>query len=186
MDVRKEFICDNGKAELRRALISRRAALTDKHRRSAAACATVEKYVSGNVMVYVSIGGELDTEGLISALKARGDVKLFVPHTVHGEISVCELMQTGVADKLGNLPSYCRALADPDIKLDYCITPLLGFNERGFRIGYGKGCYDRFFRTHSECEKIGLAFDCQRCEFLPQPFDIPLDRCITETDVIYF
>ncbi len=185
MDDAKEFICNDGKSALRRELAARRAALTDKPWRSRSACLTAAEHVRGSVMIYASIGSELSTETLIARLSMRSDVELFVPYTSDGEIEICKFISQGRADKLGNLPKECLAFTS-DVKLDYCITPLLGFNERGYRIGYGKGCYDKFFRKHTECVKIGLAFDCQRCEFTPQPFDVPLDRCITETDVIYF
>lgn len=65
--------------------------------------------------------------------------------------------------------------------LDLVLVPLLAFDERGYRVGFGKGYYDRFL---AECRpdtiKIGLSFfgpvdtiedaDC---------FDISLDYCCT-------
>ena len=65
--------------------------------------------------------------------------------------------------------------------IDLVLTPLLLFDERGFRIGYGKGYYDKFFSTCSKSViKVGLSF------FEPvaiindvNKFDIPLNYCVT-------
>jgi 5-formyltetrahydrofolate cyclo-ligase len=65
--------------------------------------------------------------------------------------------------------------------IDLVLVPLVCFDRRGFRVGYGKGFYDRFLaRCRADCRKIGLDFfgpveeisDADR-------FDIPLDACIT-------
>lgn len=49
-------------------------------------------------------------------------------------------------------------VVDPDI-LDIVIVPLLCFDKRGHRVGYGGGFYDRFLaRCRPDCQKIGLSF----------------------------
>ena len=70
--------------------------------------------------------------------------------------------------------------ADPK-EIDLVIVPLLCFDERGFRVGYGKGYYDKFLSLcRPDCLKVGLSF------FLPveritdiHGGDVPLDHCIT-------
>ena len=69
---------------------------------------------------------------------------------------------------------------DPE-KIDLVIVPLLCFDESGFRVGYGKGYYDRFLsRCRSDCVKVGISF------FPPVSViddvhggDVPIDTCIT-------
>lgn len=177
------------KFELRRELILRRKALEDKSLLSRAICERAQTLVGGRVMVYASMGSEVDTRILTERLSLRSDVVLFAPYTVDGKIFPRRIERSAVPDKQGNLPEACYANAlsseNSHIVLDYCITPLLGFNDRGYRIGYGKGCYDRFF-AETPCKKIGLAFECQRQQFSPEPFDMPLDCCVTEKKVIYF
>lgn len=42
--------------------------------------------------------------------------------------------------------------------IDLVLVPLLAFDQRGHRVGYGKGFYDRFLRTcRSDCLKVGLS-----------------------------
>ena len=44
-------------------------------------------------------------------------------------------------------------------KIDAVLVPLLCFDERGFRVGYGKGFYDKFLREcRTDCLKIGLNY----------------------------
>lgn len=70
--------------------------------------------------------------------------------------------------------------ADPK-EIDLALVPLLCFDERGYRVGYGKGYYDRFLRLcRADCLKVGLSF------FPPEPEiddihdgDVRLDACIT-------
>lgn len=47
----------------------------------------------------------------------------------------------------------------PTGKIDLVIVPLLAFDSKGNRVGYGKGFYDQFLKEcRSDCKKIGLSF----------------------------
>lgn len=60
------------------------------------------------------------------------------------------------------------------------LVPLLGFDEKGYRIGYGKGYYDRYLSCHT-CKSIGLAFSFQRCENCCfDEWDLAIDEIINE------
>ncbi|MCM1367295.1 MAG: 5-formyltetrahydrofolate cyclo-ligase [Roseburia sp.] len=173
------------KAELRRELKLRRAAVADKLALSERICELALPLIRGNVLVYVSIGAEVCTVPLIERLSERG-ARVYVPYTKDGVITPRRLAELAQPDFYGNLPlgAYGDACDGDDIDIN--VTPLLGFNKNGQRIGYGKGCYDRFFAAHRNIYKMGLAFDCQQCEFEPYPSDVPLDCCVTESKVIYF
>ena len=76
-------------------------------------------------------------------------------------------------------------------RLDLVLTPLVGFDVHGNRLGMGGGFYDRtfdFLRRRQMWRKphlLGVAFELQRCpEGLPhQPWDVPLDGVVTESAV---
>jgi len=77
--------------------------------------------------------------------------------------------------------------------LDVVLMPLVGFDDKGNRIGMGGGFYDRTFaftRRYSEKRLpmlIGLAHDLQQCSNIKhQPWDIRLDGVITEKKVMVF
>lgn len=132
-----------------------------------------------NVMVYCPIGSELDTRELI--IKLTSCCNVFVPYTVDGVITARKLVSTEnlVADKNGNLP--LRYLAEVG-QVSVSVTPLVAFNRNCYRIGYGKGCYDRFF-SHRNIIKIGAAFDEQLIDFLHEKHDVQLDEVITPSSV---
>ena len=66
-------------------------------------------------------------------------------------------------------------------KIDLVITPLLAFDKRGCRVGYGKGFYDKFFQQcNSNVIKVGLSFfDAEEIIDDTNAYDIPLHYCIT-------
>lgn len=65
-------------------------------------------------------------------------------------------------------------------KIDMVVIPLLAFDIKGNRLGYGKGFYDRFL---SECRedirKVGVSFFPPEEQIAAEEHDIPLDLCIT-------
>ena len=69
----------------------------------------------------------------------------------------------------------------PARELDAIVVPLVAFDARGMRLGYGGGCYDRYLPTLSAaCKILGIAFDEQQVEAVPvNSYDLPLPRIIT-------
>jgi 5-formyltetrahydrofolate cyclo-ligase len=70
--------------------------------------------------------------------------------------------------------------------IDMVIVPLLAFDDRGYRVGYGKGFYDRFLGHHSAV-KIGVSF-FESIQTITDVHadDIKLDYCITPEKVYRF
>ena len=66
-------------------------------------------------------------------------------------------------------------------KIDAVTVPLLCFDERGYRVGYGKGFYDKFLsECRMDCLKIGLSYFAPVAEISDaQKFDVKLDYCVT-------
>ena len=77
------------------------------------------------------------------------------------------------------------------IELDLIVVPGLVFDERGGRIGYGKGYYDRLLakaRAASDRVRcVGFGFEAQLIDAVPcEPFDQRLDGLVTETGLRWF
>jgi len=70
--------------------------------------------------------------------------------------------------------------------IDMVIVPLLAFDDQGYRVGYGKGFYDRFLEGRNIL-KVGLSFFKSVGTIAdPHVNDVRLDVCITPDQVIYF
>lgn len=72
-------------------------------------------------------------------------------------------------------------------QLDLVFVPLLAFDLKGMRVGYGKGFYDQFFTTmKGDVRKIGLSY-FPAAEILPQEVhDVMLDGCILPQQSLCF
>jgi 5-formyltetrahydrofolate cyclo-ligase len=77
--------------------------------------------------------------------------------------------------------------ADPS-ELDLVLVPLLAFDLQGYRVGYGKGYYDRYLKAcRDNCLKVGFSyFDPVESVEDANEFDVPLDLCITPHRIYVF
>src|SRR5712691_8874198 len=77
----------------------------------------------------------------------------------------------------------------PEVEPDILIVPLLAFDRRGHRIGYGAGYYDMTIaalRAKKPITAIGIAFAAQEIDAVPDtPRDARLDFVLTEREVIF-
>jgi 5-formyltetrahydrofolate cyclo-ligase len=76
----------------------------------------------------------------------------------------------------------------PPETLDIVFVPLLAFDKKGFRVGYGRGFYDRYLPAcRPEVKKIGFSFfdAVDKIEDINE-FDVPLNLCITPTCIYEF
>lgn len=71
-----------------------------------------------------------------------------------------------------------------EVEPDIVILPLLGFDSKLCRIGYGGGFYDRTLAGNSKVIKIGVAFEFMKVDCIPTDnYDIALDYVVTETHI---
>jgi 5-formyltetrahydrofolate cyclo-ligase len=71
-----------------------------------------------------------------------------------------------------------------DIRFDAVIVPMLGFDDRLHRLGYGSGYYDRLLAAQPQARKIGVCFAAGRIGQLPaEPHDIAMDLIVTENHI---
>lgn len=77
----------------------------------------------------------------------------------------------------------------PVNKIDVVLVPLLAFDKKGYRVGYGKGFYDKFLaQTKPDAIKIGLSFFEVEDELIDDvtEWDVPLDYCVTPQNLYKF
>lgn len=139
---------------------------------------------------FLPIRSEVDLRPLMFALYEKG-VRLCVPAILDKTTIVfrelvrgAPLVDTGFGT---SGPGDDAAVLEPDVML----VPLAAFDDRGHRIGYGAGHYDRAIARLIDANRqphlIGTAFDCQQVERVPdEAHDVVLDAVLTESGLRRF
>lgn len=81
-----------------------------------------------------------------------------------------------------------QGVPTPTDKIDIVIVPLLAVDERGHRVGYGRGYYDRLLKTtRKDCLKVGLSFfsPVKEIEDITDQ-DVRLNQCVTPEGTLAF
>lgn len=131
--------------------------------------------------VYRSFGTEVGTEALISALR-KEDKQVCVPRIV-GK-TMLSVPFTGETERVFGIE---QPKSGEERTCAVAFVPLLSVDRRGNRLGYGGGYYDRYFRSHPEILRVGLAYEGQLSEELPSSaWDVPLDGAVTEEGLRLF
>lgn len=180
------------KPTLRRETMLRRDNLDERTQHSAMICSqilTMPAYVDARTIhCYVPMRSEVDTRPLIVDALARGKgviVPVVVPRADELAHAWLESLSadTLVPGSFGTFNPRGGRTASPG-DWDVTIVPLLAFDRRGYRLGYGKGYYDRLLAA-DRATTIGVAFGMQEVSTLPtEAHDIPLDWVVTEREVI--
>lgn len=131
------------------------------------------------VLIYVSNNEEIDTLNIINhLLKTK---KVAVPKIEDG------VMNFYFIKSLDDLEKGYFNILEPTTKekvLNFdnsvCITPGVCYSWSKYRIGYGKGFYDKFF-SKNKVYKIGLCYKkCYIKEEFNDKYDIKVDEVITD------
>jgi 5-formyltetrahydrofolate cyclo-ligase len=140
------------------------------------------------VHTFLPIGSEPDILPFVNLL-LENRVEVFVP-VVLGKQTLrhCRYSPDCVAGKFGTLqprnPQWIEILSQ-DLP-DWVLVPLLCFDKKGFRVGYGGGFYDKMLSELSSF-KVGISFfdPVDQIQDL-HPHDIDLDICLTPQKIWFF
>jgi len=145
------------------------------------------------VALFLAFDGEPSLGSLVESARRRHK-QLYVPVLRGMTMTFAELAPDAAltANFFGIMEPKLGRRIDARM-LDLVLTPLVGFDERGVRIGVGRGYYDRAFkflrhRAHWQRPKLlGVAYELQRVtELTPSAWDVPLWGAVTETRVRRF
>lgn len=133
---------------------------------------------------------EINTEFILQILAGR-DKEIVISKSNFEDLSMQHYLLTDNTKIKVNdygIPEPEDGIEVPTSKIDVVFVPLLAYDKKGNRVGYGKGFYDKFL---SECKadvvKIGLSyFDPEDVIEDVLETDIKLDYCITPFGVIKF
>ena len=133
---------------------------------------------------YWSYRGEFDPQPAMSALQKRGAV-LALPEIESKERPLCFRRWWKEAPmKIG---AYNIPVTDNTerVTVNALIVPMLGFDIKGYRLGYGAGYYDRTISgMNPRPLLIGVAFEILRLEDIyPRPHDVAMDFIVTEAGI---
>ena len=133
---------------------------------------------------YWSYRGEYDPQPAMSALQTRGAV-LALPEIEGKERPLCFYRWWKEAPmKIG---AYNIPVTDNTerVTVNAIIVPMLGFDTKGYRLGYGAGYYDRTISgMNPRPLLIGVAFEILRLEDIyPRPHDVAMDFIVTEAGI---
>lgn len=145
---------------------------------------------ASTIGVYFPIGSEVRTEHIIRT-SLNNQKLVFLPKTGSDKITFFRIFQADFTEN--NLVQGRFGILEPpgssyDVHedIDLLIVPGVGFDTYGYRIGYGKGYYDRFIKENSFHYSIGLGFQFQVLDSrLPHSdLDQRLDAIATERNML--
>lgn len=131
--------------------------------------------------IYNAIKNEVDTTNIQAHLKSLNKTLTYPIVIGNDMISAKPMSEKTISGSFGvKEPENYQVIND----IDVCFVPLIACDLNKNRIGFGKGYYDRFLKSHP-CIKIGLCYDFQVVDSItPNPFDVPLDIIVTPTKII--
>ena len=140
------------------------------------------------VMVYLSMRSEVETWEFVQALlKQKCQIIAPIVDTKSGNLIPKRIKnldndlirhQYGMFEPKDSCPDF------PPDKLQLILVPGLVFDRKGYRIGYGKGFYDRFLPSCPKAVTAGIAYQLQLVDdTYPQPWDVPVHYIFTEDGI---
>jgi len=184
------------KIEMRHSLRSRLFTLPQSQRRNESKQAsqnligTDEYKKASSVMIFLSLPHEIDTTAVILDAWQEGKT-VSVPkiswqqrHMIPVEITSLE---TGFSQERGGFKNPTTGVPVSVEEIDLVITPGLGFDVSGNRLGRAGGYYDRFFKSeHLTAVKCGFGFSQQIVDSVPvDEHDEKIDFLVTDAGVVY-
>jgi 5-formyltetrahydrofolate cyclo-ligase len=129
------------------------------------------------------IGQEIDIRPLMLALHERGH-RIVLPVTPkRGNPLSFRLWRPGDVLEPERFGTF-RPTGEPAVP-DFLLVPLLAFDRRGYRLGYGAGFYDRTLAGLPVRYALGVAYAAQEVPEVPTgPSDVALDAVATDAGLI--
>lgn len=141
----RTVIMDNNKTALRRELLSLRKAVSRKKLDISHLSHYPEFVQSKVVFCYVSAHGEVDTRELLEELlKSKTVVVPFCTDGVGNMICVKIDSPDDLTEGHFGILEPKNPVPFPKEQIDFAVVPGIAFDKDGYRLGYGKGYYDRF------------------------------------------
>lgn len=186
-------LSDTEKAQLRKDCLKKREAISEGYATisSRAVVTHVLSLITRDACIagYQAIRGELDIGVLLRVLAERGN-PVCLP-VVTQKYSPLSFYVWKPGDKLvkGSYGIATPESSVPQLEPDVLLVPLVGFDKKCHRLGYGAGYYDRTLeglkKTKAQSKTIGIAYADQQVPSVPvEKHDVALDCIVTERGII--
>ncbi len=179
------------KKKLRYALLNHRRALTPSQVKdySQNICKRIITQPTFKKAIHIGIYMNKDNEVDVSTLLSLPNKHFYLPVLKTDwtlEFHSYQLDDPCYLNSWGIREPYQQQQSIPAHQLDMMILPMVGFTQTGQRLGMGKACYDRSFRTKPTPFLLGVAFAFQELEQIPvEPHDLIMNLIITEKKTIH-
>ena len=135
---------------------------------------------SKNIICYYPLKYEVDIKNCL----CEKNKCIYLPR-INGnllEICPCENLCKG---SFGIIEPQCKKINDYS-DIDMIIIPACAADKNGYRLGYGKGYYDRFLKQlPTNCTKVTVLYSQLLFETVyPESFDYKVDIIVTDKEVI--
>lgn len=141
------------------------------------------------VISYAARPDEVQTRGIIEgALREGKKVAVVVTDARSKSLRFSEIesfddLAPGTFGILEPRPDRVRPVSISDA--DVVLVPLVAWDEKGHRLGYGAGYFDRALAGAGRVAKVGLGLESQRVARIPESrHDVPLDVIVTERRIV--
>lgn len=183
------------KKALRSSVISSRDALPAREREQASerVCEDISSMTpylrASSILAFASFGSELNTQSLLRRVISDGK-NLILPRvnkaTQQLQLHRIKALNALIPGIWGILEPHADAIVFDLADIELIIVPGVAFDRAGFRIGYGKGFYDKLLSAANPATtRLSAAFDCQIVDAVPNDaHDERVDLIITPTQKI--
>ena len=133
---------------------------------------------------YFALGSEVNTDLIIEQARTLGKT-IALPRVEGDEVSFYKVssLEFLVKGRFGIMEPLPYHRLD---KMDLIMVPGIAFDKKGYRLGYGKGYYDRYLSNLKPHFSIGLAYSTQLISILPHEYhDEKLHAIATEDRILY-
>lgn len=145
----------------------------------------LSQVISIHIFLPIAEKYEINTKYIIDRFRSdHPKIKIIVPKSDPALLTLHSFVfteNTCLSANEWKIPEPVYAESFPDDKIDLVFLPLLAFDKRGFRVGYGKGFYDRFLAgCRKDMIKVGLSLFKPVEEISDvNGYDVRMDFCLT-------
>ena len=169
----------NEKSELRKKYLALRSLNSGKELTVSHLENSAEFKDAKTVFCYVSAGSEVRTHCFIKELLSKKRVVVPFCTDKCGNMIAAEIKSfDDLKEGLFGIYEPINPVEFPKAEIDFAVVPAVAFDKDGYRLGYGKGYYDRFLSDITPY-KLGICAEALLVDKLPHDeFDVKMDKVI--------